>query len=153
MTKKKGSTRWIIGGVIIAGAIVGMSVLSLNNNLVYFYTTGEAFAKATELEGQTIKVGGMVKPGTVQWKPEDLALNFIITDLKEHEIAVSHRGTPPEMFKESQGVVVEGKIGPTGKTMTSKHLMVKHSEEYKKPGDHSTMDKALLEKSLFKDSP
>ena len=54
------------------------------------------------------------------------------------------------MFKEGQGVVVEGRIDETGKVMISKSLMVKHSEEYKKPDDHSSMNKALLEESLFK---
>jgi len=151
MKQKKGTMRWIVGGCVIVGAIVGMSFLSLSENLVYFYTTGEAFAKADTLATKDIKVGGMVKPGSVQWEPEKLALNFVITDLKDHEILVSHRGTPPDMFKENQGVVVEGKIDPTGKSMTSRHLMVKHSEEYKKPGDHSTMDKALLERSIFKE--
>lgn len=151
MSQKKNTTRWIVGAAVIAGAVIGMSFLSLNDNLVYFYTTGEAFAKADDLSDQNIKVGGMVKAGSVQWKPEDLSLSFVMTDLKEHEIIVKHRGTPPDMFKENQGVVVEGKIDSSGKTMTSKHLMVKHSEEYKKPGDHSTMDKALLERSIFKE--
>jgi cytochrome c-type biogenesis protein CcmE len=151
VSQKKNSAKWIIGALVIAGAVIGMSFLSLNDNLVYFYTTGEALAKANDLAAKNIKVGGMVKPGSVQWEPEKLALNFVVTDLKEHEIAVSHRGTPPDMFKENQGVVVEGKIDPSGKSMTSKHLMVKHSEEYKKPGDHATMDKALLERSLFKE--
>lgn len=151
MKQKNGTVRWIIGAFVIAGAVIGMSFLSLSDNLVYFYTTGEAFAKAESLATKEIKVGGMVKAGSVQWEPEKLALQFVITDLKNHEIAVSHRGTPPDMFKENQGVVVEGKIDPSGKMMTSKHLMVKHSEEYKKPGDHSTMDKALLERSIFKE--
>lgn len=151
MKQKNRTIKWIVGACIIAGVVVGMSFLSLNENLVYFYTTGEAYAQAETLATKNIKVGGMVKPGSVQWEPEKLALNFVITDLKDHEITVSHRGTPPDMFKENQGVVVEGKIDPTGKLMTSKHLMVKHSEEYKKPGDHSTMDKALLERSIFKE--
>jgi cytochrome c-type biogenesis protein CcmE len=151
MKRKNGTVKWIVGACIIAGVVIGMSFLSLNDNLVYFYTTGEATAQAETLATKNIKVGGMVKPGSVQWEPEKLALNFVITDLKEHEIVVNHRGTPPDMFKENQGVVVEGKIDPTGKSMTSKHLMVKHSEEYKKPGDHSTMDKALLERSIFKE--
>lgn len=150
-TRPKKSLKWIIGGAVIVGAIVGMSFLTLNENLVYFFTPSEAYAKAAELDGQLIKVGGMVKGGTVQWQPETLALNFVITDLKGHEIAISHAGTPPDMFKENQGVVVEGRIGDAGKTMVSRNLMVKHSEEYKKPGsEHGTMDKELLEKSLFK---
>jgi cytochrome c-type biogenesis protein CcmE len=47
---------------------------------------------------------------------------------------------------------VEGLLLADGKAMTSRRLMVKHSEEYKKPGDHSAVpNKELLEKSIFKD--
>ena len=150
-TRKKGTVKWVVGGILILGAIIGMSFLTLNNNLVYFFTPGEAVAKATELEGQNIKVGGMIKGGSIEWKPETLSLKFVITDLKGHEIAVAHSGTPPDMFKENQGVVVEGRITDSGKSMISRNLMVKHSEDYKKPGsEHGTMDKELLERSLFK---
>ena len=84
----KGKARWIVGGVVIAGAILGISFLN---------------------------------------------------------------GTPPDMFKEGQGVVVEGRISTDGQSLAARNLMVKHSEEYKKPGaEHSSMDKELLEKSLFK---
>src|SRR4051812_23839475 len=134
---KKRSAKWIIGGVVIAAAVIGISFLNLGDNLVYFYTPGEAFAKAAELSSKgAIKVGGMVKTGSVVWQPEQLSLHFTMTDLEGHEIAVAHTGTPPDMFKEGQGVVVEGRIDEQGKTMLSKNLMVKHSEEYKKAGDH-----------------
>jgi cytochrome c-type biogenesis protein CcmE len=147
----KGRARWIVGGVVIAGAIIGISFLNLGDNLIYFYTPSEAQAKAAELNEQTIKVGGMVLPGSVKWQPEGLSLDFMMTDLKGHNISVHHNGTPPDMFKEGQGVVVEGRISTDGQTLASRNLMVKHSEEYKKPGaEHSSMDKELLEKSLFK---
>lgn len=147
---KRGSTRWIVGGVIIAGAIISISFINLGENLVYFYTPAEAHAKASELEGQNIKIGAMVKSGTVDWTPEDLSLNFVMSDMKGHEIKVRHTGTPPDMFKEGQGVVVEGRLTNGGETIISRHLMVKHSEEYKKPDDHGSMNKAMLEKSMFK---
>ena len=143
--------KWLIGGTVIAVAIMALSALNLGDNLVYFLTPEEAYAKGAELEGQTVKVGGMVKAGTVEWKPDTLSLKFTMTDLNGHDINVQHTGTPPDMFKERQGVVVEGRIGESGKLMVSRHLLVKHSEEYKKPGDHTKMDKALLERSLFKD--
>ena len=152
MAKKGGKVRWITGGVIIAAAVIGIAFSQMNNNLVYFYTPGEAVAKAAELTDQTVKVGGMVKPGTVKWVPEQLALTFVMTDLQGHDIEVHHNGTPPDMFKEGQGVVVEGRLGDGGRSMTSRALLVKHSEEYKKPGsEHMTMDKELLERSLLKD--
>ncbi len=147
---KKNNTKWIIGGIIIIGSVIAMTFLSLGENLVYFYTPSEAIAKEAELEGVNIKVGGMVKDGTVKWKADQLSLKFIMSDNKGHDIAVQHKGTPPDMFKEGQGVVVEGRLTNNGTTMISRNLMVKHSEEYKKPEDHRNMDRELLQKSLFK---
>lgn len=147
------STRWMIGIAVIAVAVIGLALTQLSSNVVYFYTPDEAIAKAFEIKDQTIKVGGMVVPGSVDWRPQELALAFTVSDLKGHEIRVSHKGAPPDMFKEGSGVVVEGLIAADGKTMASHKLMVKHSEEYKKPGNQASqsMDKQLLEKSLFKD--
>jgi len=147
----KNNLKWVIGGSVIVGTIAVLASLNLGNNLVYFYTPVEARAQASTLADKTIKVGGMVKPGTVEWKADILSLKFTMTDNQGNDIQVSHTGTPPDMFKEGQGVVVEGRLDAAGQVMTGKHLMVKHSEEYKKPGDHSEMNKALLEKSLFKE--
>lgn len=149
---KARSTRWMIGIAIIAVAVVAVALTQLSTNVVYFYTPDEAMAKATEIKDQTIKVGGMVVPGSVDWRAQDLSLGFTISDMKGHEIRVSHKGTPPDMFKEGSGVVVEGNIAVDGKSMLSRKLMVKHSEEYKKPGDHAqSVDKELLQKSIFKE--
>lgn len=147
---KKSKSKWILGGLVIASAVVTVSFASLQENLVYFYTPTEAVAKAAELSTQTIKVGGLVKPESVNWQPEQLSLSFVVTDPNGRDIEVKHSGTPPDMFKEGQGVVVEGRIDDAGKVMISRNLMVKHSEEYKKPDDHSSMNKALLEQSMFK---
>lgn len=145
------STRWMIGIGAIAAAVIVLALTQISTNVVYFFTPDEAMAKASEIKDQTIKVGGMVVPGSVDWKAQDLSLAFTITDLKGHDIRVSHKGTPPDMFKEGQGVVVEGLIAADGKSMLSHKLMVKHSEEYKKQGDHSkSIDKELIEKSMFK---
>jgi len=150
MTKQQ-RTRWIIGGTIILIAAILVGFLQFGENVVYFYTPSEAQAKAADLSNSTIRLGGMVMPGSVKWQAENLDLRFTVSDLKGHEISVAHRGTPPDMFKEGQGVVVEGRLSNDGKAIQSKKLMVKHSEEYKKQGDHTQMDKAALEKSMFKD--
>ncbi len=143
--------KWIVGGGILVVAALAVSNLQFGDNVVYFYTPDEAQAKAAEIDQKTIKVGGMVKAGSVEWKAEDLALNFVVSDLKGHEIKVAHKGNPPDMFKEMSGVVVEGHISPDGNSMVSQKLMVKHSEEYKKPDAEHSVDKKLLEESMFKE--
>lgn len=152
--KKQNKLRWILGGTVIAAAIAALVSVQLGNNAVYFYTPDEAFAQASDLAGKTVRVGGMVLPGSVAWRAEELDLQFKMSDLKGHEIAVRHRGAAPDMFKEGQGVVVEGMLTKNPDAtlqMSAQKLMVKHSEEYKKPGDHSQgVEKELLEKSIFK---
>ena len=148
---KKGlPLKWMIGGAVLVVAALAASNLKFSDNVVYFYTPQEAFAKAADININTIKVGGMVKTGTVNWKAEELLLNFVMTDMQGTDIEVSHKGTPPDMFKENAGVVVEGRIEADGKKMVSQRLMVKHSEEYKKPDAQHSVDKELLEKSIFK---
>lgn len=146
--------KWLVGLGVIGVAIGVVSQLNFGDNLVYFYTPQEASAKAAELQEKSIKIGGMIMPGTVQWDAKSLDLAFTMTDLKGTDIAVTHKGVKPDMFKEGQGVVVEGKLDTSGKHMVASKLMVKHSEEYKKPGeDHGSMNKALLEESMFKEQP
>lgn len=150
--KKNNRIRWIIGGTVIVVTILAMSFLNLSKNLVYFYTVDEVAAKWSELKGQTIKVGAFVKPGSVvRGAADKMDIAFVITDLKGHDMNVRHHGIPPDMFKEGQGVVVEGKLSDDGKVIHSHLLMVKHSEEYRKPDSHANADKASLEKSLVKE--
>ena len=142
--------KWIIGIGIIAVAGWAVSMLNFGDSLVYFYTPAEARQKAPDLGRNTIKIGAMVKTGTVQWNPRDLDLAFVITDFKGNEIDVQHKGIKPDLFREGQGVVVEGRLSADGKNFTADRLMVKHSEEYKAPDDSHSIDKELLEKSIFK---
>ena len=121
----KGRKKWAVGIIVIASAVLGMTLLTLGDYAVYFYLPHEAKANAAKVQGQDIRVGGMVKTGTVDWKPETLSLSFIVSDLDGSDISVQHSGTPPDMFKEGQGVVVEGRINAEGTEMQSKILMVK----------------------------
>ena len=141
--------KWIIGlGVIGLAVAIGAS-LNFEESLVYFYVPSEVSAQAKELRGRNIKVGAMVKKGTVVWNARELSLKFVITDYEGHEFRVNHTGVKPDMFKEGQGVVVEGRL-TSNNDIQSRTLMVKHSEEYKKPDDKHSLAKDLLQKSIFK---
>lgn len=150
--RKNKNLKWMVGLGVIFLVIIGISLVQLNSNSVYFFTPAEAKERAPTLGGQTVKVGGMVKPGSVVWEPKELSLKFTLSNLKDTEIQVAHIGTPPDMFKEGQGVIVEGQLNDQGSSMKSKTLMVKHSEEYQKPEDHHSQEPELLKKSIFKGS-
>jgi cytochrome c-type biogenesis protein CcmE len=150
--KRSKSTKWLVGIGLIAVAVMAIAMTQISSNTVYFYTPDEAQAQAQSLASQNIKVAGMVVAGSREWDAATLKLAFTISDLKNHNIRVKYNGPPPDMFKEGQGVVVEGTISSDGQEFAARTLMVKHSEEYKKPtAGGSSMSKELLEKSLFKD--
>ena len=84
-----------------------------------------------------VRLGGQVKPGSVQWNAETLDLRFTVTD-GAGEMAVHSTGAPPQMFRDGMGVIVEGRVG-SGGVFQASGLMVKHSNEYKapKPGEEA----------------
>ena len=141
--------KWLLGASALVLAIVIGFSLNFEDSLVYFYVPSEVTSQASELQGKMIKVGAMVKKGSVVWNPKKLSLKFVITDYEGHEFRVHHTGVKPDMFKEGQGVVVEGRLTPNN-DIQSRTLMVKHSEEYKKPDSKHSMSKDLLQKSIFK---
>lgn len=110
----------------LAESVIGAS------NLNWYMTPSELLAKK-DVEGQTVRLGGMARPGTdPQWERK-LPLEFFITDATD-SVQVRATGAPPAMFKAGIGVVVEGKLGEDGVFQTDR-VMVKHSNEYRAPDD------------------
>jgi cytochrome c-type biogenesis protein CcmE len=134
MSKKKGpSVGLILTLVIVLGGFGYLVWGGLDDNLVYFLTPTELMAKGDSASGKPVRLGGMVKAGTVKWDAEKLDLQFVMNDT-EGEIRVQSRKAPPQMFREGQGVIVEGRLGRDG-VFQATSLMVKHSNEYKAPHD------------------
>jgi len=129
--------KWSLGIGVISVCIGALSFLNFGDNMVYFFTPKEV--KGRDFSNTTIRVGGLVKPGSIEYI--DNNLYFILTD-GEIDIKVFCVCEVPDLFKENQGAVVEGRVSK-GAIVATK-IMVKHSEEYKKPEDHKTMEKALL---------
>ena len=145
MTTKK--SKW--GALAAVGVLViafGWLIYGgLDSNVVYFLTPKELLAKGAEGYDKPMRLGGQIKPGSVVWDDQKLDLRFAVTD-GTGEIAVHSKGAPPQMFKDGQGVVVEGRYGHDG-VFKSTSVMVKHSNEYKAPakGERpSDMYKSLM---------
>lgn len=130
-SRKRRRTMLAGGLVVILGAFGYLVYSGIGNNLVYFLTPSELVAKGPGVYGKPVRLGGQVKPGTVEWNKDTMQLDFKITDgLKTLEVHAT--GTPPAMFRPGIGVVVEGHIDKAGVFVTN-HLMVKHSNEYHPP--------------------
>lgn len=121
-----------IGAVTVAAVALGwVSMSNLGENLVYYWSPTELQAKHTEAVGRTVRLGGLVVPGTFDLKACNPGCTFAITD-GQTKVDIASSGLPPQMFREGQGVVVEGTLEGDGKFHTDR-IMVKHSNEYKAP--------------------
>jgi len=123
-------TKYLIGFLIILAAIGYLAWGGLGNSLVYYVLPSEYADNPTKYEGKRVRLGGLVKEGSVQYNPKTLELKFVVTD-GVVEIPVEHTGTPPELFKDNQGVVVEGHF--VGDVFKGDNLLIKHSESYQAP--------------------
>ena len=116
----------------------GCSVIfyNLRGNLVFFYSPTELIEKEKAFT-QKIRLGGMVKKNSVKRKMikenniKIQKVTFKITDFK-NEIIVSYKGILPDLFKEGQGVVVEGKLNDQ-EGFVALNVLAKHDENYMPP--------------------
>lgn len=129
---------WILAGAgVIIAVFAWLLFGGLEKNVVFFLTPRELLAKGPEGVGVPVRLGGQVKPGSMTWDAKTLDLRFTVTDGAK-DIPVHSTGAPPQMFRDGMGVVVEGRVGPTG-VFQATNLMVKHSNEYRapKPGEEA----------------
>ena len=114
--------------------IVALSLQELQKMTVFFYTPAEVLASPAEFEDKTIRIGALVEQGSVDWNAQAIQLSFKITEDGKKSIPVYYAGVKPDLFREGQGVVVEGKMN--GLRFEASQLLVKHSEEYKVKTEH-----------------
>ena len=96
--------------------------------------------------GATIRLGGLVEPGSIVRASTGLDLRFTVTD-GDATVPVHASAVPPAMFREGIGVVVEGTLRKDG-VFESRRLMVKHDNEYRAPGDGEERNIRELMRSL-----
>ena len=134
------------GGLVIVAALAYMIYAGVTQSAVYFVTPSEI--QAAPVTGKSYRLGGLVAPGSLRWEPRTLDLAFTLTDGKA-SIPVRHKGSPPDLFGEGRGAVVEGTWSPDGHFKATL-ILAKHSEEYKAPHDTSGADYRDFVKSLKK---
>lgn len=118
--------RLLVVGVSAAAAFGGLGVVGLGDAAVYYRTPTEVLEQAPP-EGQRLRLGGLVLPGTV--RSDGTTVRFELSD-GVSAVTVVHRGDPSGVFQEGQGAVVEGLLEPGG-VFRSDLVMVKHSNEYR----------------------
>jgi cytochrome c-type biogenesis protein CcmE len=133
--------------VIAAGlavlAVAAMFVLNaFRSNLVFFFTPTQV-ANGEAPHNQTMRIGGMVKDGSLLRDGNHVA--FVVTDT-DKEVRVTYQGMLPDLFKEGRGVVAQGRINASGEFEASE-VLAKHDENYMPPEAQHAMDQAMAKKA------
>lgn len=116
----------LIGTSVGVLAIAAALVLSALRDLIVFFNSPTDIAEKHIAIGSRMRVGGLVKPGTVV-RSDNLQIRFAVTDGKT-DIPVRYQGILPDLFREGQGVVVEGKL-ELG-VLAADTVLAKHDERY-----------------------
>jgi cytochrome c-type biogenesis protein CcmE len=137
----------IVGSVLIGiGAVAGLVLYALSQNIDLFYTPSEITAGKEETGikpsiGQRIRIGGLVVPGSVKRDPNNLKVSFQLSDMKtpitfnkdDVMVTVYYEGILPDLFREGQGIVANGTLAdhpPTGLSIEASEVLAKHDENY-----------------------
>lgn len=117
----------LIGGSLGVLAIAAALVLNaLSDSIVFFNSPSDIVEKHIPA-GSRVRIGGLVRDGSVQ-RGDNLRIRFAVTDGKS-DVMVHYQGIVPDLFREGQGVVAEGKLEPGG-TLDADTVLAKHDERY-----------------------
>ena len=129
----------VVTGLSLAVYLV---LMGLSQNVTYFYAPTDVLAAQDKLllEHKTIRIGGLVEVGSIKrGKDTPLDITFTVTDLKE-TLQVNYSGIVPDLFRDGQGVVAEGKMTQP-RVFTADTLLAKHDENYMPPEVAKALDK------------
>ena len=119
--------------IFVIGCIIVF--YNLRGKLVFFYSPTELLEKKN-INSQKIRLGGMVKKESVikemivENNSKIQKITFVVTDF-QNEIEVNYKGILPDLFKEEQGVVVEGIF--KNNSFDAISVLAKHDENYMPP--------------------
>ncbi len=126
MTRKGKRLTLIIGALAALGLAAALTLFALRDKSVFFSTPSELATKKPA-SGARLRIGGLVREGSVV-KSGDRDVRFAVTD-RTSDLDVSYSGLLPDLFREGQGVVVEGVLTPDG-GFRADIVLAKHDERY-----------------------
>ncbi|MGQ0443987.1 MAG: cytochrome c maturation protein CcmE [Beijerinckiaceae bacterium] len=126
MTRKRRRLGLISAALATLGLALGLVLVALRDNIVFFYGPSELVQKAPHA-GQRLRIGGLVREGSLV-REGGQTVRFAVTD-KIQEVEVTYTGLLPDLFREGQGVVAEGTLGED-KLFRADSILAKHDERY-----------------------
>jgi len=137
--------RMVLVGLIIAGigAAVSLALTAFQKNLLFFYSPSQVIAGEAP-KGSLIRLGGLVVEGSIVRDEQDgLKVRFGLTD-RANAVTVAYRGILPDLFREGQGIVAQGRLG-SDNVFEATEVLAKHDENYMPPEVADAVGKAMGE--------
>ena len=128
--KRKQKLVIILFGLTGIGAILGLVLYFLSQTIDLFLTPSDIAQGKAPIE-KRIRAGGMVREGSVIRDKDSLKVRFVLTDYS-HNVTVSYDGILPDLFREGQGIVAQGRIVASGE-FVAEEVLAKHDENYMPP--------------------
>ena len=130
MTPKRRRLYLALAALALLAGAAALALKALERNIVFFVTPTE-LAERPGKPGQQVRLGGLVADGSVKREPGSARVDFAVTD-GAGAVNVVYEGILPDLFREGQGVVVEGAMGQDG-AFLAKRVLAKHDETYMPP--------------------
>lgn len=130
--RQKRKQRLILVVLIVlgVGTTVGFSLLALQKNINLFYSPTQVKAGEPPLD-HAFRLGGLVVAGSVKRAKQDLTVQFNLTDTA-NIVPVSYKGILPDLFREGQGIIAQGRLRSDG-MFVADQVLAKHDENYMPP--------------------
>jgi cytochrome c-type biogenesis protein CcmE len=130
----------VLALVAVAGAVL-LAMSAMRDQAAFFYAPGDVARRGLPLD-RAVRIGGMVKAGSIQRHPDGVTIDFVVGDDTAATIPVRYTGITPDLFRENSGVIAEGRFQPDGHFVASE-ILAKHDENYMPPrlgpqGQHET---------------
>jgi cytochrome c-type biogenesis protein CcmE len=122
---------WLVIGILAGVSIAGALALNAFRRNVTFFFDPTQVAQGAVPAGQSFRLGGMVKEGSLTRVPGSLEVRFVVTDFNR-EVPVTYAHVLPDLFREGAGVVAHGSLGRDG-TFLADEVLAKHDEKYMPP--------------------
>jgi len=118
---------------------LGFALQALNENIMLFISPSDV-AQGKAPRDRLFRIGGMVVNGSVSRPGNGLTVQFDLTD-NRNNVTVRYTGLLPDLFREGQGIIANGKLGEDG-DFVAQEVLAKHDENYMPPEIAEAMKKA-----------
>jgi cytochrome c-type biogenesis protein CcmE len=127
MTRKRRRLYIVVLGMLTLGVAAALVLTAFEDNIVFFYTPTDIATRDLP-QDRRFRLGGVVVADSIKTDPDGVTIRFGLTDIS-NTVKVTYRGVLPDLFREGQGAVVEGRLDADG-LFRAEEVLAKHDENY-----------------------